>query len=96
MQSGSKDYFEDFHEIFNLCNGHWKTSILRAVVSFGFIDIIEAKSTETKTSVVASEVLSIRRHLFCDSLSMPRLLPYARLTRILHIECCGLRRHLVY
>ncbi|EME28210.1 O-methyltransferase [Galdieria sulphuraria] len=54
-----EEYFEDFHTIFNICSGHWKTAILRTLVSLGFIDIIEAKATETKGPVLASEVASL-------------------------------------
>ncbi|GJQ09466.1 hypothetical protein GpartN1_g1257.t1 [Galdieria partita] len=59
MEGYSEEYFEDFHKIFDICSGHWKTAILRAVVSLGFIDIIQAKTVETGGNVPSSEVASL-------------------------------------
>ncbi|GJQ15737.1 hypothetical protein GpartN1_g7528.t1 [Galdieria partita] len=51
------EYLQDFNTIFELSCGHWKTSILRTIVSLGFLDIIEEKAN--KGPVLATEVASL-------------------------------------
>eukprot|EP00871_Galdieria_phlegrea_P004540 jgi/Galph1/5087/GphlegSOOS_G3749.1 len=52
-----KQYFEDFASIWDIVTGHWKSSLLRVVVSFRLLDEIDRLSKEKGGSpVVAAEV----------------------------------------